>query len=282
MSAELTVAHLAPIEPRDMGELRALASAAAASKFFGASTPEQALLLMVTGRDLGLSYAQSLRAFSIIQGKPVLTAQGMVAICLRAKDVCERFDVIEATNERATVEVQRRGSPPRRITFTIEDARRARLDGKDNWKTYPSRMLLARAQAFAAREAFPDLLMGLYDSDEVEATPPPPRQVEVTATPVVRTPFTAASLLNGLRSALVACETAEDIEALKPRLSEAKASGVLGPDELKMVADLYRSTVQRVRGQQARQAPPEREPGDDSEEIAQAEEPTAGEEGGAS
>lgn len=178
----IIAASAAPIEPRDMAELRALAQDAAASRFYGAASPEQALMLLVTGRDLGLSYSQALRAFHVVQGKPVLSSAGMVAVCLRS-GTCEYFRVVASDDTSATVDVKRRGDPARRVTFTLDDARRAGLANRETWKAYPSRMLLARAQAFAAREVFPDLLLGLYDPDEA-ATPATPargpvRPVEV-------------------------------------------------------------------------------------------------------
>jgi hypothetical protein len=179
----IIAASAAPIEPRDMAELRALAQDAAASRFYGAASPEQALMLLVTGRDLGLSYSQSLRAFHVVQGKPVLSSAGMVAVCLRS-GVCEYFRVVASDDTSATVEVKRRGDPARRVTFTLDDARRAGLAQRDTWKSYPSRMLLARAQAWAAREVFPDLLLGLYDEDEVQPARPAPVPARVVETVV--------------------------------------------------------------------------------------------------
>ena len=158
------------IEPQNLDELRGLAAAAAATKFYGVSTPEQALLVLMGGRELGLSYVQSLRAFHLVQGKPMLSSSGMVAVCLRSEK-CEYFRTVEASDTIATVEVKRRGDPPVRRSFTIEEAKRAGLSNRETWKAYPSRMLLARAQAFAAREVFPDILLGLYDPDEVPAAP---------------------------------------------------------------------------------------------------------------
>lgn len=157
------------IEPTNMGELVQLATSAGKTGFFGAKTPEQALLVMMSGRDLGLSYAQSLRAFHVIEGKPSLSADGMVAVALVRRDVCEFFRTIEVTNDHATVETKRMGQEAQRYTFTMADAQRAGVGGKPNWQRYPSRMLLARARSALARDVYPDLLMGLYDPDEVES-----------------------------------------------------------------------------------------------------------------
>lgn len=252
MSAAIVRVESAAIEPQSMSELQALATAAAASKLFGVSTPEAALLLMMTGRDLGLSYPQALRAFHVVQGRPVLSAAGAVAICLKHKDICEHVRTIESSDTAATVEAKRVGDPPRRVTFTIDDARRAKLDGKDVWRSYPSRMLLARAQLFVCREVFPDLLLGLYDADEIEGpAPSPPRRVEVEARQVpaaTPTPRSAQnpgpSLFDQLRAALVAVESAGELEGVRARLSAAK--GMLTAEETGELSSLYRRTKDRV------------------------------------
>ena len=160
-----------PIEPTNMEELERLCAAAAKTGFFGAKSPEQALLIAMSGRDLGLSYSQALRAFHVIEGKPTLSADGMIAACLLRRDVCEYFRTLESSNERATVETKRAGSPPQKLSFSMDDAKRAGLHGKQNWTKYPSRMLLSRARAALARDVYPDLLLGLDDPDELDAQP---------------------------------------------------------------------------------------------------------------
>lgn len=167
-------AQSAPIEPRDMKELQALAKDAAESRFYGAASQQQALMLLMAGRDLGLSYAQSLRAFHVIEGRLALTADAMVAVCLGRKDICCFFRVTESSSESCTVETQREGDPVRRYTFTMADAERADLakptasGKKSNWQKYPSRMLLARAKSFLAREVYPDILLGMVTDEEAK------------------------------------------------------------------------------------------------------------------
>lgn len=172
--------HHAAIEPRNLAELERFAAAAAKSGFFGAKNQEQALMIAMAGRDLGLSYTQALRMFHVIDpgpdrktGEPrppklVISADGMVAVCLSKPGICEYFRIIESDARHATVEAKRVGDNPRRYSFSIDDAQKAGLV-KDwgNWKTYPERMCLARAKAFLARDLFPDLLAGLYDPDEI-------------------------------------------------------------------------------------------------------------------
>ncbi|NBS88279.1 MAG: hypothetical protein EBS60_09435, partial [Verrucomicrobia bacterium] len=79
-------------------------------------------------------------------------------------------DVIRSIT--AICQVLRSGrSEPITRTFSIEDAKRAGLWQKPGpWTDYPDRMLMMRARAFALRDAFPDVLMGLYLREEFEGT----------------------------------------------------------------------------------------------------------------
>jgi hypothetical protein len=59
---------------------------------------------------------------------------------------------------------------PFQVTWTMQDAKAAGLDGKSNWKKYPRAMLKARAISEVAREGAEDVLMGLaYTADEMGA-----------------------------------------------------------------------------------------------------------------
>lgn len=80
-------------------------------------------------------------------------------------------------------------------TFSIRDAKRAGLWEKAGpWKNYPQRMLQTRARAFAARDMFPDALMGLGVVEEmIDAAEPSPAVVDLRA----RTASLDAPKVNG-------------------------------------------------------------------------------------
>lgn len=225
MTANLAVIHTQAIEPQSMPELRQLAKSVSDAGLGSKLTESQALIIMMTGRDLGLSYAQSMRAFHIVSGKPVLSADAMVAVCLRS-DQCEYFRTVESSEKACTVEAKRRGSEPSRLTFSIEEAKRAGLLSNANWSKYPAQMLRARAKSALARDLFPDILLGLYDPDELEQTPAPAQHVEVEAT-IEEDP---EQLTDTLSAGLLACTSVEAIvtywqQEVFPNKRAVKAAG---------------------------------------------------------
>lgn len=223
----------ASIEPTNLGELQTLAKSAAASRFFGAQSPEQALMIMMAGKDLGLSYTQSLRAFHVIEGRPALSADGMVAVCLAHRDICEYFRVVESDDRHAVVETKRVGNPPRKMTFTIEEAQRAGLvKEKSNWAKWPGRMCVARAKSFLAREEYADLLMGLYDPDELRDSAREERNARVTVDGEIIEPARWTSPDDIAKTFAIAIAEASSPERLDTVAKDIKASGL--PRELLM------------------------------------------------
>jgi len=156
----------APLQPATLDEVWKLAQSAGESGFLGTKSPDQAFMVMLAGRDLGFSYTQSLRAFHIIKGKPTISADGAVAVCLSRKDLCEYFRCIQKSPTSATWETKRVGHEPVRETFTIQDAEAAGLLSNEMYRKYPARMLSARCKMFLARDTYPELLMGLLGDEE--------------------------------------------------------------------------------------------------------------------
>jgi len=244
------------IEPQNFRDLEALATRAAGSNFYGAKTPEQALMLMMTGRDLGLSYTQALRMFHVIEGKPTLSADGMVGVCLQHRDVCEYFRV-EADEKKAIAVTRRVGDVERSYTFTIEDAGRAGLMGKPNWKNHPRRMLSARAKAFLARDVYPELLAGLYDPDEMdERRGAATRPADVVAVVIQdHDPAARARFAEAMKQA----KDARALKAVGASVAAAAKHGVLNEADCEALAASYqtRSDELKVKREERTPAPPQ-------------------------
>lgn len=164
-------------EPRSIQDAMWLAKVLVQSRLLprAVTTPEQAFTIILAGKELGLSAMQSLRAVHVIEGKPTLAADLQVALVKRSPS-CSYFRLVKSDANEAVYETQRGDDPePTRLSFTIADAQRAQLTGKDNWKKYPAAMLRARCASALARVVYPELVMGVYDPDELER-PMPPRK----------------------------------------------------------------------------------------------------------
>jgi hypothetical protein len=165
-----------PLAATDYQALRAMAADLIASGYLPKSIarPEQAVAIVMLGRELGMGPWQAINSIDVIQGRPTVNARGMSALVKRFLEPRGGYlRVVESTYEQATVEYLRPPEPePRRVTFTIEEARAANLLGKDTWKQYPVDMLRNRAISRACREGFPDVVLGLYTAEEVESTAP--------------------------------------------------------------------------------------------------------------
>ena len=171
---------VAAFEPGSIDEALSVSKLLVSSRLLPRSitTTEAAFAVIVTGRELGLSAMQSLRAIHIVEGKPTLSADLMVAM-VKKSDACLFFRLVESSATVALYETHRRGEPsPTRLSFTLEEAKAAGVTGKDNWRKYPAAMLRARAAAALARAVYPDLVLGVYDPDELGAS-----TIDVTPAP---------------------------------------------------------------------------------------------------
>jgi hypothetical protein len=138
--------------------------------------PGNCLIAMQWGSELGLKPLQALQNLAIINGRPSLWGDAVIAL-VRGSALCE--SVIETDDgHTATCTVKRRGEPQQSRTFSMDDAKAAGLVGKQGpWSQYPKRMRQMRARAFALRDVFPDVLRGLPVAEEIMDTPTEPKHM---------------------------------------------------------------------------------------------------------
>jgi hypothetical protein len=180
----VSTAQSADLQPGSVDEALRLSKILVASKLLprGVGSPEAAFAIILAGRELGLSPMQALRSIHIIEGKPTMSADLMLALVKRSPR-CRYFKMVESTEKAATYETDREGEGPTRMSFTLDEAKAASLTGKDNWRKFPSAMLRARCIAALARTVYPDVLLGVYETDELEPShlrmaPEAPRAAE--------------------------------------------------------------------------------------------------------
>ena len=132
-------------------------------------TPQQALIIMQMGRELGIPATYALRNISVINGKPVVGAELMMGLVRRTYGQ-SAIRVASVTTEACTVEYREQGwDGVSELTFSMEDAKRAKLDAKDVWRAYPRAMLRSRAVSEVVRTAFPECIANLYTPEEMGA-----------------------------------------------------------------------------------------------------------------
>ena len=132
--------------------------------------PANCLIAIQWGAELGLKPLQALQNLAIINGRPALWGDAVIAL-VRASPLCEYIAETDDGNT-ATCRVKRRGEQEEVRTFSMADAKAAGLQGKTGpWTQYPKRMRQMRARAFALRDVFPDVLRGMPIVEEVMDIP---------------------------------------------------------------------------------------------------------------
>lgn len=144
----------------------------------GMEAPERLLVAIEYGLEVGLKPFQAVQSVAVINGRPGVYGDAALALVL-ASPVCEYVHEEEIRDEGGKLigwrcRAKRAGKQEVIRTFTVDDAKTAGLWGKGGpWSQYPSRMLQMRARGFALRDAFPDVLKGVYLVEELmtEAAP---------------------------------------------------------------------------------------------------------------
>ena len=132
--------------------------------------PANCLIAMQWGAEIGLQPLQALQNLAVINGRPALWGDAVIAI-VRGSPLCEYVQESD-DGKMATCKVKRRNEPEQVRTFSMDDAKAAGLMGKAGpWTQYPKRMRQMRARAFALRDVFPDVLRGLPVAEELMDAP---------------------------------------------------------------------------------------------------------------
>jgi RecT family len=208
----------APLVPSNLDEAWRLSQYMAKSSLVPASyrnQPENVMIAIMMGIDLGISATQAMREVYVVEGRPASSALLKVAL-VKQSPLCESWDLIESTERQCTIETKRKGGKPYRHTYTLEDARTAGLyPGKDssNWSKRPKLMMRRRCESELADEVYPDVTKGLRTEDEIQEI----QEREIQGERVFREVVTTT-----------APPIPEDPPA--PRVVEAKAVEVVKPE----------------------------------------------------
>lgn len=191
-----------------ISDIERMASAVAKSGLFGIKTPEQGVALMLIAQAEGLHPAIAARDYHVIQNRPALKTDAMLARFQQAggKVAYEAYteDCVSATFSHPAG-----GSIT--IEWTMDMARKAGLAGKDNWRNYPRAMLRARVISEGIRTVYPGCVVGTYSVEEVQDFDDDPRGSQKAAKRVVQVSEVSEAVLT-TTEALTAPETPFDLE----------------------------------------------------------------------
>lgn len=150
--------------------LQAMAQSMVKSGLFGVKTADQAVSLMLIAQAEGKHPAIAAQEYHIIQGRPALKADTLLARFQQAGGIVEWCDY---TDEKVSARFSHPQSSPKPvlIEWTLAQAKRVGLAGKDNWKNYPRAMLRARVISEGVRTVYPGIAIGIYSVEEVQDMP---------------------------------------------------------------------------------------------------------------
>ena len=165
MSTELTTHRTALSEKMDWA--RAIAPSGLLPKAYHAN-PANLLLAAEYADALGIDRINALTSIHVIEGKPTMSADLMVAIARRAGHKVR----VEVKDGAARAQLTRLDDPE--FTFeavwTMQRATAAGLANKGVWKSYPQAMLRSRALAEVIRMGASEVLIGgIYTPEELGA-----------------------------------------------------------------------------------------------------------------
>lgn len=142
-------------------------------------TPEQAVVIALKGKELNLPAMASFEMIDVIMGKPALKPKGMASMVRKGgvkyktvKDFEPVKDDAGKTVDMETVIRFYRDGLEEDVKYTYKDAQNLGLTSKDNWKKQPGIMMYWRCFSKGANRVCPDLIGGLYTTEELASFTP--------------------------------------------------------------------------------------------------------------
>jgi hypothetical protein len=154
----------------NMLQVRVVASFLAGSKLLPASLKgdqNTAIALVLMAKQMNLPIT-ALSEVCEVNGKISFWGRTKAGILFRDAR-CEYVIPVQKTEQACTLKAKRKGWPEAvEVTYTIEQARKAGLTGKDSWKGYPADMLYYRALSRVINEVFPDVIQGIATAEDIQ------------------------------------------------------------------------------------------------------------------
>ena len=148
-----------------VSDMTVMADSIVKSGFYGFKTKEQVMAVMLVAQAENKHPASVVQEYDIIQGKPALKSQAILAR-FQLSGGSVQWDVVTPKAVKGTFKHPQGGSLT--VEWTIEMAKQAGIyrDGS-GWSKYPEDMLRARVISRAVRSIYPACILGHYATEEV-------------------------------------------------------------------------------------------------------------------
>lgn len=206
-----------------VADIEKMSLAVAKSGMFGVRTPEQAMSLMLIAQAEGLHPAIAARDYHVINGKPALKADAMLA---RFQTAGGRVEWLDFTDDKVSARFTHPQGGSVVVDWTLERARRAGVSNNPTWAKFPRAMLKARVISEGVKTVYPGVAVGTYTVEEVRDMASAPMaytdaEVAVDSADAIMQAVDMDALKRAYMDAIKLAKKAKDAE-LEKRLHEAK------------------------------------------------------------
>ena len=215
-------------------QVERMALAVAKSGLFGVKTPDQAMALMLIAQAEGLHPAIAARDYHVINGRPTLKADAMLAR-FQAAGGSVRWH--EYADQRVVGTFTHPQGGNVEVTWTLEMATAAGLTKNPTWKSYPRQMLRARCISEGIRTVFPGVVVGTYTPEEAEDMSPP----QAPPPPLNMGPVVEVADFATVMRQIDTAQTIDELNALRPAIR------TLDPDIRAEATDAAKQRAQQIR-----------------------------------
>jgi len=154
------MSNLVPLQ-----DITQMAEVAAGSKMFGFKNPQEAMAIMLLCQAENLHPAVAMRDYHVIQGRPALKADAMLARFQQAGGLVQWKDY---TDEKVTGVFSHPSGGSLEVSWSLAQAKSIGIANKDNWRNYPRAMLRARCVSEGIRSVYPGCVVGVYTPEEIQ------------------------------------------------------------------------------------------------------------------
>jgi len=148
-----------------VSDMTVMADSIVKSGFYGFKTKEQVMAVMLVAQAENKHPASVVQEYDIIQGKPALKSQAILAR-FQLSGGSVQWEEVTPKKVKGTFKHPQGGSLT--VEWTIEMAKQAGIYREGSgWSKYPEDMLRARVISRAVRSIYPACILGHYATEEV-------------------------------------------------------------------------------------------------------------------